>query len=286
MPSKSKNKISSILDELGQHIEAGEELLWEGTLEDYIKIVIENPSLHMGAHERVLKMIEASGVERSDEDDSVTYNFFKDDLFGIEESIEEIMSYLRAAATGSEVSRRILLMYGPTSSGKSQLAISLKRGLEAFSGTDDGAIYALSDSPMHEDPLCAIPEKLRGRFRDDHGILIKGQLSPLMTLLLKERYNGDFLKLPVKRVLFSEQERLGIGTFVPSDKKSQDISELVGSMDLSKIGEYGAESDPRAFCSLDTDFSGFKTYGSFIFFPNLRSPIEKPVSVVPPETPP
>ena len=247
MPSKSKNKISSILDELGQHIEAGEELLWEGTLEDYIKIVIENPSLHMGAHERVLRMIEASGVERSDEDDSVTYNFFKDDLFGIEESIEEIMSYLRAAATGSEVSRRILLMYGPTSSGKSQLAISLKRGLEAFSGTDDGAIYALSDSPMHEDPLCAIPEKLRGRFRDDHGILIKGQLSPLMTLLLKEKYNGDFLKLPVKRVLFSEQERLGIGTFVPSDKKSQDISELVGSMDLSKIGEYGAESDPRAF---------------------------------------
>jgi serine protein kinase len=68
-----------------------------------------------------------------------------------------------------------------------------------------------------------------------------------MTLLLKQKYNGNFLDLPVKRVILSEQSRTGIGTFVPSDKKSQDISELVGSMDLSKIGEYGAESDPRAY---------------------------------------
>jgi serine protein kinase len=247
MPKKTLKKNLSILDALGEHIDAGEDLLWEGTLRDYIELVVANPSIHMGAHERILKMIEHAGIDRDEDGNITNYKFFENDLFGIDESIEEIMSYLRAAATGSEVSRRILLMFGPTSSGKSQLAISLKRGVEAFSKTDEGAIYGLVDSPMQEDPLCAIPMSLRPRFGEDHGISIKGQLSPLMTLLLKQKYNGNFLDLPVKRVILSEQSRTGIGTFVPSDKKSQDISELVGSMDLSKIGEYGAESDPRAY---------------------------------------
>jgi len=68
-----------------------------------------------------------------------------------------------------------------------------------------------------------------------------------MSYLLKNKYDGNFLDLPVKRIVFDEMSRVGIGTFVPSDKKSQDVSELVGSMDLSKIGEFGSESDPRAY---------------------------------------
>ena len=123
---------------------------------------------------------------------------------------------MRAAAAGSEVGRRILLLYGPTSSGKSQLAILLKKGLEAYSMTDSGAIYALAESPMHEDPLLAVPSELRQVFRDEYGINISGELTPLMSLLLKEKYDGDFLKLPVKRVVISERSRVGIGTFVPS----------------------------------------------------------------------
>ena len=127
------------------------------------------------------------------------------------------------------------------------MAVLLKKGLEAFSRTDEGQTYCLADSPMFEDPLCAVPEPLRKTFLDEYGIKIDGQLSPYMDLELREKYDGDFLKLPVKRFFFSEQSRVGIGTFVPSDKKSQDISELVGSMDLSKIGEFGSESDPRAY---------------------------------------
>ena len=100
---------------------------------------------------------------------------------------------------------------------------------------------------MNEDPLCAIPGELRGEFKEKYGLKINGELSPLMSIILKEEYGGDFLKLPVKRVIASERERACIGTFVPSDKKSQDISELVGSMDLSTIGKYGSESDPRAY---------------------------------------
>jgi predicted Ser/Thr protein kinase len=60
-------------------------------------------------------------------------------------------------------------------------------------------------------------------------------------------YLPDFYRVPVKRIILSEKDRIGIGTFVPSDPKSQDISELVGSIDLATVGEYGAESDPRAY---------------------------------------
>jgi serine protein kinase len=244
MRKKSTNELFKILN---QHIEEEDHIQWNGLLKDYIKLVVKTPALNISAHSRMLKMIESHGVDRNEDGDIIKYEFFSEDLFGINNSLEHIISYLRAAAAGSEVSKRILLLYGPTSSGKSQLAILLKRGLEAYSKTDEGAIYALAESPMHENPLCAIPEEMRGHFLKNYGIKIDGQLSPYMDLLLKDKYDNNFLNLPVKRVIFSEQSRVGIGTFVPSDKKSQDISELVGSMDLSKIGEFGSESDPRAY---------------------------------------
>jgi len=240
-------KTASFIKKLSAHVSELSTLAWEGTLEDYIEMVIKDPSVHVNAHSRVLNMIENAGVQRDEDGEVVSYDFFEEDLFGVEESLEELMAYLRAAAAGSEVSRRILLLYGPTSSGKSQLAVLLKRGLEEYSKQDAGKAFCLSESPMFEDPLCAIPNALRKDFMKDYGIKIQGELSPYMTLLLNEKYGGDFLKLPVKRFFFSEQSRVGIGTFVPSDKKSQDVSELVGSMDLSKIGEYGSESDPRAY---------------------------------------
>lgn len=240
-------KKSSLLQSLSKFVSGQTTDLWQGTLEEYIEIISKNPSIHMTAHTRVLRMIESHGVERDSSGKIIKYNFFKDDVFGIDSSIDEIVAYLRAAASGSEVGRRILLLYGPTSSGKSQLAVMLKKGLEKFSKTDAGAIYGLSESPMNEDPLVAIPHELRADFLKEYGIKIDGDLSPLMSIILKEKYQGNFLKLPVRRYYISEKERASIGTFVPSDKKSQDISELIGSMDLSTVGQYGTESDPRAY---------------------------------------
>lgn len=218
----------------------------EITLEEFLSLVKEDRRLARKSHKYVLDMIISHGVS-VDEEGQKTYNFFQEQLFGVEESIEKIMNYLKAAATGSEVSRRILLLFGPTSSGKSQLAIMLKRGLEAYSKTQDGKMFCISESPMHEDPLCAIPEEYRKQFAEEYGVSISGSLSPYMQLVLDKKYDGNFLKLPVKRLYLSEMTRKGIGTFVPSDKKSQDISELIGSIDLSKIAEYGSESDPRAY---------------------------------------
>lgn len=225
---------------------------WEGTLKEYIELVQKNTKLAQLSHSRVLDMIENAGIEYESGDKNKQmphYKFFESDLFGVDVSIRKVVNYLRAAASGSQVGRRILLLYGPTSSGKSQLATLLKNGLEEWTRTADGAVYALKDSPMQENPLNAVPVGLRKKFREKYGIKIDplARLSPLMQKILEEDYKGDWLSLPVSRVFFSEAARTGIGTFLPSDSKTQSITELVGSVDFSKLGEFGVESDPRAY---------------------------------------
>ena len=156
-------------------------------------------------------MIHTAGV-RVDDASKEHYAFFERDLFGIDEPLAKVVEYFKAAALGSDVGRRILLLYGPPSSGKSQLVILLKRGLEEFSHTDAGAVYAIADCPQHEDPLNLIPHALRREFQEETGIHIEGELCPLCALTLREKYQGDIYKVPVRRIFFSEKERCGIGT--------------------------------------------------------------------------
>jgi len=225
---------------------------WSGTLKEYIPMVQANSKLAQLAHARVLDMIEGAGVEFDEKDknkQNPKYNFFKKDLFGVDDSIRKIVKYLKAAASGSQVGRRILLLYGPTSSGKSQLASLLKNGIEEYTRTETGALYALSECPIHESPLNAVPHALRKKFREDYGVKIDplARLCPLCQLNLEEKYENNWLNLPVKRIFMSESNRVGIGTFLPGDTKNQSITELVGSVDFSKLGDYGVESDPRAY---------------------------------------
>ncbi len=199
------------------------------------------------AHARIYDMVRSHGVETDSELGTEKYLFFRNDLFGVDEALAQIMEYFKAAALGSDVGRRILMIYGPPSSGKSQFVILLKRGLEDYTRTPEGAVYSIADCPMHEEPLHLVPHSLRRDFLTEFNIHIEGELCPMCALNLREKYQDDIYSVPVKRVFFSERERLGIGTFVPADPKSQDITELVGSIDLSTIGEFGAESDPRAY---------------------------------------
>jgi len=219
---------------------------WEGTFRDYLPMVLENPKLAQLAHARIYDMVRSYGVDL-DESGNERYHFFTRELFGIDDALAKVVEYLKAAALGSDVGKRILMLYGPPSSGKSQLVILLKRGLEEYTHTDAGAVYAIADCPQHEEPLHLIPHALRKDFLDEYGLYIEGELCPMCALNLREKYDHDIYRVPVKRVFFSEKDRMGIGTFVPSDPKSQDISELVGSLDLATVGEYGAESDPRAY---------------------------------------
>src|SRR5437660_1194239 len=238
--------VSAIFEKIDMHLQNHRMGTWTGTFRDYRGMVIKQPSLAVQSHDRLYSMIHVASVS-VDEAEKEHYTFFERDLFGIDEPLAKVVEYFKAASLGSDVGRRILLLYGPPSSGKSQLVILLKRGLEEFSRTPEGAVYALVDCPQHEDPLNLIPHALRREFQEETGIHVEGELCPLCALTLREKYQGDIYKVPVRRLFFSEKERCGIGTFVPSDPKSQDIAELVGSIDLSTIGDYGSESDPRAY---------------------------------------
>src|ERR671923_303757 len=237
---------TDIFEKIDIHLQNHRMGTWTGTFRDYLGMVMKQPSLAQRAHARLYNMIKHVGMQVDDEGKE-HYAFFEQDLFGIDEPLARVVEYFKAAAMGSDVGRRVLLLYGPPSSGKSQLVILLKRGLEVYTQTDEGAVYAIADCPQHEDPLNLMPHPLRQDFQAETGIHIEGELCPLCALHLREQYEGDIYRVPVKRIFFSEKERLGIGTFVPSDPKSQDIAELVGSIDLSTVGDYGAESDPRAY---------------------------------------
>src|SRR6266403_5468808 len=237
---------TDIFEKIDVHLQNHRMGTWTGNFRDYLGMVIKQPSLAQRAHARLYNMIKRTGVQVDDEGKE-HYAFFEQDLFGIDEPLARVVEYFKAAAMGSDVGRRVLLLYGPPSSGKSQLVILLKRGLEAYTQTDAGAVYAIADCPQHEEPLNLLPHALRRDFQQETGIQVEGELCPLCALHVREQYEGDIYRVPVKRMFFSEKERLGIGTFVPSDPKSQDIPELVGSIDLSTVGDYGSESDPRAY---------------------------------------
>ncbi len=221
-------------------------LKWEGTFADYLNIIRERPEVAQTAHSRVYNMIKSSGVE--ERDGQKMYKFFGQEIFGLETAIERLVEeYFHPAARRLDVRKRILLLMGPVSGGKSTIVTLLKRGLEQYSRTDEGAVYAIKGCPMHEDPLHLIPHHLRNEFFEEYGIRIEGSLSPLNTMRLEKEYDGRIENVMIERITFSEDKRVGIGTFTPSDPKSQDIADLTGSIDFSTIGEFGSESDPRAY---------------------------------------
>lgn len=236
----------SILNKAKSYREEENRLKWEGTFAEYLEIVKERPEVAQTAHSRVYSMIRSAGIE--ERDSQKMFQFFGKEIFGLETALERLVEeYFHPAARRLDVRKRILLLMGPVSGGKSTIVTLLKRGLEQYSRTDEGAIYAIKGCPMHEDPLHLIPHHLRDDFYEEYGIRIEGSLSPLNTMRLEQEYDGRIENVIVERIFFSEDKRVGIGTFTPSDPKSQDIADLTGSIDFSTIAEYGSESDPRAY---------------------------------------
>ncbi|HET9110502.1 MAG TPA: protein prkA, partial [Ktedonobacterales bacterium] len=235
-----------IVKRLEEYRERERSLNWEGTFSQYFEIVTQRPSVAQLSHERIYNMIVAAGTETTRLGEP-RYNFFSDEIFGIEKPLQQIVEYFHSAAQRLEVRKRILLLMGPVGGGKSSIVSLLKRGLEEHSRSEAGAIYAIRDCPMHEEPLHLIPEQLRADIEKEYGVYIEGELCPKCRWMVEHDFNGEIEKVPVKRIALSEKQRTGIGTFAPSDPKSQDISELVGGIDLSTIGEVGSESDPRAY---------------------------------------
>lgn len=227
---------------------------WEGDLVGYCQLVMENPAIACLAPARIYNMIVKYGTEPVPEnrktkgyEDLVKYNFFDGKIFGSYEPIHDVMKFLKAAAKRTETGKRILMMMGPVSGGKSTIAALVKRGLEM----DDTPMYAIKGCPIHEDPLHAIPHQFRAEWNKKLGVKIEGELCSVCQMELDEKYTDDdgiahWDKFPVEMIKISEQRRNCIGTFTPSDPKSQDITELIGRVNMAKLHMYG-ETDPRAY---------------------------------------
>lgn len=235
-----------ILDRLAAYRAREQELCWEGSFREYLDIVRARPQVAQSAHARIYNMIAAAGIDEGNA--RKTYRFFADDLFGLSNALERLVEeYFHSSAKRLEVRKRILLLMGPVSGGKSTIVTMLKRGLERYSRTDDGALFGIRGCPMHEEPLHLIPLELRPEVERELGVRVEGNLCPSCRMRLQTEFGGRIHEVPVERVILSEDDRVGIGTFSPSDPKSQDIADLTGSIDFSTISEYGSESDPRAY---------------------------------------
>ncbi len=230
--------------------------LWEGTMTEYMALVHANPKITQLAPARIFEMVIGKGTEQIDEaeklphyEDMVRYKFFSGEIFGIEEVLHDLVQFFRAGAHRTETGKRILILVGPVSSGKSTIASLLRRGLEE----QETPLYAIKGCPLHEEPLHLIPRSKRPEFEGLLGVRIEGDLCPVCKyrLTADERFrdhsgNYRWEDMPVVELRLSERSRIGIGTFQPSDPKNQDISELIGHVDLGKITQYG-EGHPLGY---------------------------------------
>jgi len=282
--------MASLIDSISKHQNSDEfqELNWTGSLDDYLAIVKKSPAVCRTAFQRIHDMILSYGWEEyvDNKKKIIHYNFFDDptndgydSIYGLDIPLMKLVHTLKAAAHGFGPEKRIILLHGPVGSAKSTIVRLIKKGLESYSKTDEGALYTYEwllgkgdqevvPSPMHEDPLKLIPMEWRSKALADLNpgdskwpVKIDGELNPHCRFVFQElmrKYDGDWSTVVrdhvrVTRLVFSEQDRVGIGTFQPKDEKNQDSTELTGDINYRKIAEYGSDSDPRAF-NFDGEF--------------------------------
>lgn len=273
----------------------------EMTFGEYLEQVKKNPRLARTAYQRIYDMILSKGTSQFKRyrKTYTHYNFFDDPegtagcpIFGLDDTINHLVKFIRGAAGGYGTDKRVLLLHGPVGSSKSTICRLFKRGLEEYSKTTEGSWYTYKwvDLPddlylttedqcaMRDDPLKLIPPNMRAGFLKEinenllesipekerasqYAIILEGDLNPRCKLFmssLMKKYDGDWGKvvrnhIKVIRMVYSEVDRIGIGTFQPKDEKNQDATELTGDINYGKMPTYGADSDPRAF-NFDGEF--------------------------------
>lgn len=277
-----------------QDFEEFADLHWTGSFEDYLGLVRKNPEVTRTAYQRLYDMILSFGTESfvDNKKKIIHYNFFDDPLhdgrdaiFGLDIPLMRLVNVVKSAALQYGTEKRVILLHGPVGSSKSTIARQMKHGLEWYSRQKGGALYTYEwqlpehllhitggekvfPCPMNEDPLRLIPAEWRTQAFEsldlkssDGPLQLKGDLNPACRLIFRELmayYKGDWSKVidhvQVKRLVLSEKDRVGIGTFQPKDEKNQDSTELTGDINYKKIALFGSDSDPRAF-NFDGEFN-------------------------------
>ena len=240
----------SFLDSLTAFTKEHRARHWEGLFDTFLReIVTRDPArLTRSSHQYLWDMLRWRQEDLHEDDGkSGEFRLFSHELYGMDEPLRRVVDYFKAASAGSEVGRRLLLLLGPPSGGKSTLVILLKLGLAEYSHTDEGELYGIQGCPLHENPLHLIPHTMRADFRETYGFEVTGELCPLCQSRLDNQFEHDFMRMPVERIFISEASRVGVGTYAPHDPTTADLADLIGSVDLSKVSEYGDEGDPRAW---------------------------------------
>ena len=219
---------------------------WEGTFAEYLDMVSEGMVTPRLSHHLVYNAILARGASRSDETGGIKYNLFDDKVYGQDDTIDSIVEYFASSSRRLEIRKRILLLLGPPASGKSTVVALIKEALEEFTRTDEGAVYGIKGCPMQEDPLHLVPQSLRPKLEEDYGIYVEGDLCPRCRYMVRTEYRGRIGEVPVSRVVFSEQEAIGIGYYVATSSVS-DASLLVGSVDTAQLEGDRVEVAGKAF---------------------------------------
>jgi serine protein kinase len=228
----------------------------EMSLADFLKTCRDDPMLYATAHERLLAAIGEPEMVDTSKDARLgrvfmnrTVRFYPafPEFFGMEETIERIVAFFRHAAQGLEERKQIIYLLGPVGGGKSSLAERIKALMEAY------PIYVLKAgdelSPVFEHPLGLFdPEAMGQRLEDEYGIpqrRLTGLMSPWCVKRLDE-FGGDVTKFTVAKITPSRLRQIGISKTEPGDDNNQDVSSLVGKVDIRKL-EMHAQNDPDAY---------------------------------------
>ncbi|MBA3582454.1 MAG: PrkA family serine protein kinase [Gammaproteobacteria bacterium] len=198
-------------------------------------MAIGNPELVDTRHDTRLSRIFANKIIK-------IYPAFRE-FYGMEETIENIVSHFRHAAQGLEEKKQIIYLLGPVGGGKSSLAETLKRLMEKH------PIYAIKGSPINESPLNLFsPLEDADLLEEDYGIsrrYLTGLISPWAIKRLHE-FNGDITQFRVVKLKPSVLEQVAIAKTEPGDENNQDISSLVGKIDIRKLEEF-SQNDPDSY---------------------------------------
>ena len=245
----------STKEELLKQIQAAREVSnskkkFSGNLMDYIEMVEKDPSIIKSAHKRLYEALVEHGSRNMPDSDNrkykifdgeniKLYDYFENEFFGMENVISKLMSFLSSAAQKGEESRQVLLFMGPVGAGKSALTEHIKKAL------DGKSYFHLKGDPHRGEPLQLIPRSLRDSFEKTLNVKIDGDISPVARHKLMNDLGGKYEDFEVEETTFSQRARRGIAAVPPMDANSQDVSVLIGSVDISKLDKY-SEDDPRA----------------------------------------
>lgn len=224
----------------------------EYTLDEYLQLCKQEPSIYADAAERMLQAIGEPEMVDTSADPRLSRIFSNklikrypafSEFYGMEDAIENIVAYFRHAAQGLEERKQILYLLGPVGGGKSSLAERLKHLMEHI------PFYAIKDSPVFESPLGLFkPEEDGVILEEEYGIprrYLKGIMSPWAAKRLHE-YGGDLSKFKVVKLYPSILDQIGIAKTEPGDENNQDISSLVGKVDIRKLEDF-PQHDPDAY---------------------------------------